>query len=92
MNDSIETEPIRNQAMERMVQDGEAIDVSGFERTPEGYYRIPAGLAFGDKDLCDAKTEEWIWSVGRSPTGEFFASTKSNFYPAPEGRTCAWLR
>jgi hypothetical protein len=85
-----------NMRMAEMIASGEAIDVSDFERTPEGYYIFPYdlyGMDTDDKDFCDAKREMWIWSIGRDRrTGQRFASTSSVFYPSNEKFECVWLR
>lgn len=76
--------------MERKLKDGEAIDVSVCEKTAEGCYRL---IGFEpDVDYCDAKTEEWIWSIGQNDEFGFIeAATDARFYQKP-GWTCLWLR
>lgn len=54
---------MNNKAMERKLQTGECIDVSDCRRTERGDY-ILAGFR-EDIDYADAKTEEWIFSIGR---------------------------
>lgn len=55
---------MKNKAMERKLKSGDAIDVSGFEQTADGDYIVKH---FEDGfDYCNAKTEEWIWSIGKS--------------------------
>jgi hypothetical protein len=44
------------------------------------------------KDYCDARTEQWIWSVGvHRETGQVWASCQSNKYLNP-AFICIWLR
>lgn len=84
-----------NRGMQALLNRGEAMDVSSFEKTPEGWYKIPKGRfnPDSDMDLCVAATEEWIKSVGRNlATGEVFASIHETFYPAKSGWECVWLR
>jgi len=87
-----------NKAIERKLKDKEAIDLSGYPRTKEGDYE----LGFDDhgkisdmiegKDLCDAKTEQWIWSVGcHFKSRRVVASTTNKFYMDPNWE-CIWLR
>jgi len=86
---------LNNLAMQALLNSGEALDVSLCEKTPEGWYKLPAGLfdVTGDVDLCVAGTETWINSVGKNlATGEVFASIYGNFYPAKNGWECVWLR
>jgi hypothetical protein len=86
---------LTNLAMQALLNTGEALDVSQCEKTPEGWYKLPAGLmdVAGDVDLCVVPTETWINSVGKNlTTGEVFASIHGNFYPAKNGWECVWLR
>lgn len=82
---------MKNQSMQRKLEDGDAIDVSGFPRTVEGDYILP-DYAEG-MDYCNRQTEEWIWSIGRSKTGMpmILASTTTKFYGHPDYE-CLWLR
>jgi hypothetical protein len=84
---------MRNLAMARKLDRGDAIDVSVFPRTAEGEYVLPADLDVDDKDFCDSKTEEWIWSIGRSITdgSVVLAALDSRFY-SNGAFTCIWLR
>lgn len=82
-----------NLAMEALLKTGEAVDVSGYEKTPEGWYKIPDWQGVRDLDLCVASIERWIHSVGKNlATGEVFASTTNVFYPPKNGWECVWLR
>jgi hypothetical protein len=84
------TKTMRNRRMAEKLEQGDAIDVSGCERTPAGEY-ILARFA-EDTDYCDARTEEWIWSIGREHgTGRILASTDTRFYENPE-YLCLFLR
>jgi hypothetical protein len=90
-----EEEPVQQRVNRRMLEKHElgiVIDVSGCERTPEGYYVL---TEFVDgKDYADCKTQEWIWSIGRRKTdGVLLASTDSHgvFYQHPDFE-CVWLR
>ncbi len=94
-----------NLAMRRALEEGSAIDVSGFERTFDGNYILPTFEE--DFDYCDAKSEDWIWLIARLeqpmkvkmadsaertlPTGTFIASTTAKFYD-PHYYICVWLR
>lgn len=85
---------MNNRAMQRKLERREAIDVSGCERTATGDYLL---REFVDGvDYCDAKTEDWIWSIGKLlrplpsvmannerrelPAGSFLASTSTRYY------------
>lgn len=92
---------MHNKAMERKLQKKEATDLSGLPRTPAGDYvllllllewrgRIDRNTFV--MDFCDAKTEEWIWSIGRdNESGDILASTTAKFYQNPAFE-CLWLR
>lgn len=68
----------------------DAVDVSAFARNADGDYILPDYA--DDVDYCDAKTEEWIWSIGRDlKTGQILASTSPKFYQNT-GYECLWLR
>jgi hypothetical protein len=87
-----------NLAMQRKLRAREAIDVSGCRRTATGDYILKEFRY--DTDYCDAKTEDWIWSVGKVlkplpsvmadgsretlPAGTFLASTSARHYSAGE--------
>lgn len=85
-----------NKAMEEKLNSGSAVDLSGLQRTPSGDYILPAAW-WGEaellgRDFCDAKTEEWMWSIGRDlESGDILASTSTKFYQNPEYE-CLWLR
>lgn len=79
-----------NLAMENKIKKAEALDLSGCERTEEGDYIMESDP--GDFDLCDAKAERWIWSVGKNKeTGQIVASLGTKFYQNP-AYDCIWLR
>lgn len=90
-----------NQAMARKLATGEALDVEHPDlRAPIGI--VEYGPAFvgvyrlqrfvDDVDYCVARTEEWIWSIGkRLEDGAIFASTDTRFYQNPAFE-CLWLR
>lgn len=87
---------MQNKAMERKLQSGEAVDLAACPRTADGDYDLDEGhlarkLVEG-KDLCDAKREVWMWSVGvNKRTGQAVACTSSKFYQNDEFE-CIWLR
>ena len=80
-----------NQAMQRKLDSGKAVDVSGFEVTiTDGVYALP-DYAEG-MDYCDALKEQWIYSIGKSlATGDIFAATDTRYYQNKEYE-CLWLR
>lgn len=77
--------------MEKALQENEALDVRkiGEEISP-GVFKLKyfeEGV-----DYCDARTENWIWSIGKNKTtGEIFASLDTRFYSNKEFE-CLWLR
>ena len=81
---------MKNLRMQEKLRAGEAIDVSRCDRTPEGDYVLTAFE--DDVDYCNAKTEEWIWSIGRElATGRIIASHSNTLYQNPAFE-CLWLR
>lgn len=83
---------LNNKAMQRKLDEGSAIDVGEYEHMTDGLYRLPLDLKIGSLDLCVAKTEQWIWSVGKHKvTGDVFASTDDRFYKNADYE-CVWLR
>ncbi|HEY1900753.1 MAG TPA: hypothetical protein VGG49_13275 [Steroidobacteraceae bacterium] len=90
---------MNNKAMERKLQDGNAIDIAGCERTSVGDYVLDR-LFKDDIDYCDAAREEWVWSIGKTlvplpavmadgtrrvlPPGTFLASMSARHYSAGE--------
>lgn len=89
---------MRNQAMKRKLEKGEALDVETMLATaapePGDLYRGTFHLDrfVDDCDYCVGSTEQWIWSIGRRlADGEIFAAIDSRFYQNPEF-TCLWLR
>lgn len=80
-----------NYYMAEQIKQGKAIDVSGFEKTPEGYYII-SNFIYDDKDYCDSKLEKWIWSIAiHNSTKEHHASLDVDLCRNPD-YTCVWLR
>ena len=89
---------MRNQAMRRKLESGEALDVEKLlaVAAPEAgdIYRGTFHLDrfVDDADYCVASTEQWIWSIGRRLSdGEIFAALDSRFYQNPDFH-CLWLR
>ena len=83
-----------NKAMERKLETEEAIDLA--DRPREGHYYVlnedDALEAEGNMDFCDARTEEWIWSIGRRHSdAAVLASTRADLYDNPYFK-CLWLR
>lgn len=88
---------LTNLSMERMLVIGSCIDVSLCDRNHEGDYILRGDLyvkAEGQTgfDFCDAQSESWIGSIGRSTaSGVVLASTSCKFYNNSE-YTCLFLR
>lgn len=91
---------MKNQRMLEKLKSGETIDLSDCPR--KGGFYVLEGHTFtqfvilseraSGIDLCDAVTEQWIWSVGKDrQTGEILASTGTDFYESPRYE-CLWLR
>lgn len=91
---------MRNQAMQRKLRDGEAIDVEKVsepmdradQENPElrGTWKLTAFEEMAD--YCVVSTEQWIWSIGkRASDGAIFAALDGRFYQNP-GFECVWLR
>lgn len=89
---------MRNQAMKRKLEKGEARDVESMLElaAPEagdlyrGTFRLDRFVE--DCDYCVRSTEQWIWSIGRRLSdGAIFAALDARFYGNPEFR-CLWLR
>lgn len=86
-----------NLAMARKLAAGEALDVRAIGHPVAGQPGLYVLDRFADgKDYCDADTEEWIWSIGRSlgpgePRGVIYAATDGQFYQNPTFE-CLWLR
>ncbi len=82
-----------NKAMERMLQDCECVDVNaiGKQTDTPGVFELNH-FPGDDMDYSDAKTESWIWSIGRHvDSGQILASTDARFYQNGEYE-CLWLR
>lgn len=80
-----------NKAMQRKIEDGDAIDISGFERTANGEYKIPEDIFDQELDYCNAATEEWVWSIGKNKDGVILAAMDARFYQSDD-HECLWLR
>ncbi len=89
---------MRNQAMKRKLEKGEAIDVESMIElaAPEagdlyrGTFRLDRFVE--DVDYLAGSTEQWIWSIGRRLSdGAIFAALDSRFYQNSEFQ-CLWLR
>lgn len=80
---------MRNLRMKEKLAAGQAIDVSSYPVNSDGDYVLKGFTE--DVDYCDAKAEEWIWSIGRMEDGQILASTTNKFYQAP-GVECLFLR
>lgn len=95
---------MRNQAMQRKLDERKCLDVSSARRTVGGDYVLDAawGKFLDGVDYCDAKTESWIWSIGKLlrplpsvmadgsretlPLGTLLASTTPRHYTAGESK------
>jgi|GraSoiStandDraft_4_1057263.scaffolds.fasta_scaffold19853_10 hypothetical protein len=89
---------MRNLAMRRKLEKGEALDVeqmAALVAPQQGdLYRGTFALDrfVDDRDYCVGSTEQWIWSIGRRKSdGVIFAALDSRFYQNPEFE-CLWLR
>lgn len=82
---------VTNHAMRRKLNVGEAVDVSKCERHG-GAYILPPGMFVDGLDYCNARTERWIWSIGRRKSdGVVLASESDEFYQN-DNFDCLWLR
>jgi hypothetical protein len=88
---------MRNKAMQRKLETGEAIDVERVG-TPvpgvPGVWQLPEFV--DGADYCVGSSESWIWSIGRrngidEDAGRIVASTDQRFYMNPSYE-CLWLR
>lgn len=80
-----------NRSMEKKIREGECRDISGARRHGPHYIldRFEDGM-----DYCDAKLEQWVWSIGkRRSDGVILASTSQQceFYMNPDFE-CLFLR
>lgn len=86
-----------NRAMRDKLERGECVDLSTCQRTPMGDYLVPPDVWQEGIDYCDAETEKWIHSIGRSyavaTNGRpiIIASTSNLYYEHPLYE-CLWLR
>lgn len=85
--------PMHNQAMANKLAKHKAVDVSDLPRQHFGHITHYSLKAFLEgSDYCDAKTERWIWSIGkRLSDGAVIASTSVDLYQN-EAFECLWLR
>lgn len=82
---------MRNLSMRRSLERGDAIDVSGCPSV-DGHYDISEIEFIDGLDYCDAKTESWIWSIGRRRSdNQIIASISPDLYQNPDFE-CLWLR
>lgn len=88
---------MKNQAMKRMLERGDAVDVEKLLALDQTQAGELAGTFRLDRfvenvDYVVGSTEQWIWSIGRRISdGEIFAAIDTRFYGNPEFR-CLWLR
>lgn len=89
---------MRNQAMKRKRESGDALDVESMIElaAPEpgslyaGTFRLDRFVEGADYFV--GSTEQWIWSIGRRlRDGAIFAAIDSRFAGNPEFH-CLWLR
>lgn len=88
-----------NKAMEKMIADGEAIDISTISDVVIGTSEKPVTFKLHrhvqdimSVDYCHAPSEYWIWSIGRSKeTGAIYAAIDGRYYQNDK-YTCLWLR
>jgi len=81
-----------NRAMRDKLERGECVDLSECKREEDGAYIVPPDVWQEDVDYCNAKTESWIFSVGREiRTGIIRAAHHNGYYQNPEYE-CLWLR
>jgi hypothetical protein len=87
--DFIEGDAMVNQAMQRKITSGEAVDI-GTCPTEGAYYLLEKFE--DDKDYFDSVREAWIWSIGRRRSdGKIIASRSSDLYQNDEYE-CLFLR
>jgi len=81
-----------NLRMKEKLDNGEAIDLSQCEREGNSYIIPPEMFRDDGVDYCNAKTEQWIWSIGRRYSdGLILASTRTEYYQNDKFE-CLWLR
>jgi hypothetical protein len=79
-----------NKAMQRELENGMALDVSCFEKNSDGDYMLSEFQP--GVNYCDARTEEWILSIGKSRiTSTILASTTTKFNFSQDFE-CLYLR
>lgn len=86
---------MRNCRMQEMLAGGEAINLSSYQRTPEGGYLLPDDLSIDGMDLCDAAAEAWIWLVYEMAEGQDGGqriAVTGPEQPAPPGCQVVWAR
>ena len=75
----IEGDAMVNQAMQRKITSGDAVNIGSCPTED-------------DKDYCDSVREAWIWSIGRRRSdGKIIASRSSDLYQNDEYE-CLFLR
>ena len=80
-----------NRAMAEKLAHNDAIDLSKCAREGD-FYVLPAGMFQEGVDYCNAKTEAWIWSIGRRLSDDvILASHTGELYQNPLFE-CLWLR
>lgn len=83
---------MRNKAMARKLSQDTALDLGGYPANERGEIELPRDLDIEELDLCVARAEAWIRSVGRDThTGIRWAATDARFYQR-DGYECLWLR
>jgi hypothetical protein len=81
-----------NRAMRDRLERGECVDLSTCARTAQGDYIVPVDVWQEDMDYCNADTEEWIWSIGRSHADAQIIASHSNYLYLNPDYECLWLR
>lgn len=85
---------MNNLRMKEGLESKKCIDVNTIGTEKEGFEgRVWELKKFiEDHDYCDAKGEQWIWSIGQRVTdNRIFASVDTRFYQNPMFK-CLWLR
>lgn len=82
---------IHNRVMREMLDKGECINVRAIGKEIEhGVFLLHTFIE--NKDYCDWKRQQWIWSIGRDKQGNaIFASYDDRYYLNPQYE-CLWLR
>ena len=82
--------------MEEELRKGECLDVNVIGVPLEGFegvvWELKRGTFKDNKNYCDAKGEQWIWSIGqRVLDARVFAAIDTRFY-GNEMFACLWLK